>query len=209
MLRIAIHCYKYKDFNHGCKDGYILGKTSVSLPITTVYSLPPPPPPHMRPVPVKKDSRTRNDRAKLHELALDPIHSWSTAADSCPPCDFSNRPPNSISMTTGRKWLTWNRSIVWAWASTLVACNATPDGGLVKTDKSCLLHLLESGATHGRIDTRRNGSTSDYSSHCWYIFTSGWSSVSIRNTGIDQRRTSGFCRWQVSAAQHQVVRAWT
>ena len=27
------------------------------------------------------------------------------------------------------------------------------------------------------------GSTSDYSSHWWYIFTSGWSSVSIRNTG--------------------------
>ena len=49
---------------------------------------------------------------------------------------------------------------------------ATPDGGLVKTDKSCLLHLLESGTQPmedvppiGRIDTRRNGSTSDYSSH--------------------------------------------
>ena len=35
------HCYQYKDFNHRCKDGYILGKTPVSLPITTGYSLPP------------------------------------------------------------------------------------------------------------------------------------------------------------------------
>ena len=58
----------------------------------------------------KKGSRIGNDRAKLHELALDPIHSWSTAADSCPPSDFSDRPPISISMTTARKWLTWNRS---------------------------------------------------------------------------------------------------
>ena len=50
MLRIAIlekkkkeekHCYQYKDFNHRCKGGYILGKTSVSLPNTTGYSLPP------------------------------------------------------------------------------------------------------------------------------------------------------------------------
>ena len=31
--------------------------------------------PDMRPVPAKKDSRMRNDRAKLHELALDPIRS--------------------------------------------------------------------------------------------------------------------------------------
>ena len=59
----------------------------------------------------KKGSRIGNDRAKLHDLALDPIHSWSTAADSCPPSHFSDRPPISISMTTGRKWLTWNRSI--------------------------------------------------------------------------------------------------
>ena len=35
------HCYHYKDFNHRCKGGYILGKTPVSLPITTGYSLPP------------------------------------------------------------------------------------------------------------------------------------------------------------------------
>ena len=34
------HCYQYKDFNHRCK-GYTLGKTPVSLPITTGYSLPP------------------------------------------------------------------------------------------------------------------------------------------------------------------------
>ena len=60
----------------------------------------------------KRQSFFLNDRAKLHDLALDPIHSWSTAADSCPPSDFSDRPPISISMTTGRKWLTWNRSII-------------------------------------------------------------------------------------------------
>ena len=30
-----------KDFDHRCKGGYILGKTPVSLPITTGYSLPP------------------------------------------------------------------------------------------------------------------------------------------------------------------------
>ena len=65
----------------------------------------------MKQVPAKKGSRIWNDRAKLHDLALDPTHSWSTAADSCPPSDFSDRPPISISMTTGRKWLTWNRSI--------------------------------------------------------------------------------------------------
>ena len=34
-----------------------------------------------------------------------------TAPFSCPPSDFSDRPPISISMTTGRKWLTWNWSI--------------------------------------------------------------------------------------------------
>ena len=34
------YCYQYKDFNHRCK-GYTLGKTPVSLPITTGYSLPP------------------------------------------------------------------------------------------------------------------------------------------------------------------------
>ena len=108
MLRIAIHCYQYKEFNHGCKDGYILGKTPVSLPITTVYLLPPT---WDRFRLKKKNCRIRNDRAKLHELALDPTHYWLTAADSCPPSDFSDRPPISISMTTGRKWLTWNRSI--------------------------------------------------------------------------------------------------
>ena len=37
----ALHCYQYKDFNHRCKDGYILGKTPVSLPITAGYSLSP------------------------------------------------------------------------------------------------------------------------------------------------------------------------
>ena len=45
LLRISIHCYRYKDFNHRCKDGYILGKTKlncpVSLPITATNSLPP------------------------------------------------------------------------------------------------------------------------------------------------------------------------
>ena len=102
------HCYQYKDFNHRCKDGYILGKTPVALPITTGYSLPP----TWDRFRQKKGSRIWNDRAKLHDLALDPIHSWSTAADSGPPSDFSDRPPISISMTTGRKWLTWNRSIV-------------------------------------------------------------------------------------------------
>ena len=35
------HCYQYKDFNHRCNGGYILGKTPVSLPTTTGYSLPP------------------------------------------------------------------------------------------------------------------------------------------------------------------------
>ena len=85
----------------------ILGKTPVSLPITTGYSLPP----TWDRFRQRKGSRIGNDRAKLHELALDPIHSWSTAAGSCPPSDFSDRPPISISMTTGRKWLTWNRSI--------------------------------------------------------------------------------------------------
>ena len=34
------HCYQYKDLNHRCK-GYTLGKTPVSLPITTGYLLPP------------------------------------------------------------------------------------------------------------------------------------------------------------------------
>ena len=108
MLRIAIHCYRYKDFNHRCKDGYVLGKTPVSL--LHYYGLFAAP--DIRPVLARKDSRIRNDRAKLHELALDPIHSWPTEADSCPPSDFSDRPPISISMTTGRKWLTWNRSII-------------------------------------------------------------------------------------------------
>ena len=42
----------------------------------------------------KQGSRIRNDRAKLRELALDPIHSWSTAADSCPPSDFSDHAAN-------------------------------------------------------------------------------------------------------------------
>ena len=59
MLQIAIHCYQYKDFNHRCKGGYILGKTKlngpVSLPITASYSLPPAWL-TMRPVPAKKDS---------------------------------------------------------------------------------------------------------------------------------------------------------
>ena len=102
------HCYQ--DFNHRCKGGYILGKTPVSLPITTGYSLPPT---WDRFWQKKRQSNGEwhFDRAKLHELASDPIHSWSTAADSCPPSDFSDRPPISISMTTGRKWLTWNRSI--------------------------------------------------------------------------------------------------
>ena len=117
MLRIAIlkkkkkkkkHCYQYKDFNHRCKGGYILGKTPVSRPITTGYSLPPT---WDRFRQKKKSSWIGNDRAKLHELALDSILSWSTAADSCPPSGFSDRSPISISMTTGRKWLTWNRSI--------------------------------------------------------------------------------------------------
>ena len=62
----------------------------------------------MRQVPAKKGSWIGNNRATLQQLALDPIHSWSTAADSCPPSGFSDRPPISISMTTGRKWLTWN-----------------------------------------------------------------------------------------------------
>ena len=66
-----------KDFDHRCKGGYILGKTPVSLPITTGYSLPPT---WDRFQQNKKGSWIGNDRAKLHELALDPIHSWSTAA---------------------------------------------------------------------------------------------------------------------------------
>ena len=116
MRKNALNCNTllsvyHKDFNNRCKGGYILGKTKlngpVSLPITTSYSLPP----TWDRFRQKKDSRMRNDRAKLHELALDPIQSWSTEADSCPPSDFSDRPPISISMTTGRKWLTWNRSI--------------------------------------------------------------------------------------------------
>ena len=95
--------------------GYILGKTIIklnglfSLPITVSYSLPP----TRNRFRQKKDSRKRNDRPKLCEIAFDPIHSWSTAAGSCPPSDFkfSDRPPISIYMTTDRKWLTWNRSI--------------------------------------------------------------------------------------------------
>ena len=86
----------------------ILGKTPVSLPITTGYLLPP----TWDRFQQKKKAVEFGMTAKLHDLALDPIHSWSTAADSCPPSDFSDRPPISISMTTGRKWLTWNRSIL-------------------------------------------------------------------------------------------------
>ena len=77
------------------------------FPLLRAYPLPPTRN-RFRP---KKDSRLRKDGgqncASLHWR----IHSWSTTADSCPPSDFSDRPPVSISMTTGRKWLTWNRSI--------------------------------------------------------------------------------------------------
>ena len=64
MLRIAIHCYQYKDCNHGCKDGYILGKTPVS-PVADPGGggdAPPPPPPLCRPKKKKEEEKEKKNR---------------------------------------------------------------------------------------------------------------------------------------------------
>ena len=59
------HWYQYKDFNHRCKGGYILGKTPVSLPITTDYAAP-----DMRQVPAKKRQSNREWQGKTARACI-------------------------------------------------------------------------------------------------------------------------------------------